>query len=400
MDYSKSNRQILYDLFQAYYDARKHKRNSLNVLRFEANLETNLFKLYEEIINGQYQPGKSICFVVKKPVLREVFAADFRDRIIHHLIFNYINPIVERQFILDSYSCRTGKGVAFGIKRLNHFIRSCSKNYSRDCYILKLDIKGYFMAMDRQILYQEVKQRLVGKKQVLQFNLNLVLSLIQKVIFNDPTKKCIIKGSQCDWQDLPKSKSLFWAGLNKGFPIGNLTSQLFGNIYLNDFDHFVKYQLGFQYYGRYVDDLILVHQDKKYLKKTITLIRYYLKNNLGLKLHDKKIYLQPYQKGIKFLGIIIKPYRTYLGNRTKNNFYQSICFWNYHLQNQNYRIDRLTAKKMLSSINSYLGIAKHYQTYRLRQKMLFRLSGCFWNIFYISGGYTKLALKCKLNPSF
>src|SRR3989344_410607 len=132
------SKKLLYDLFQAYYDARKNKRRTINALSFEIDYETKLFELYEEIKNEKYEISPSICFICFKPVKREIFAADFRDRIIHHLIYNYINPYFERLFLNDIYSCRAGKGTSYGIKRLDHFNRSCSENYKKDCYILKL----------------------------------------------------------------------------------------------------------------------------------------------------------------------------------------------------------------------------------------------------------------------
>ncbi len=229
----------------------------MNALAFEIDYESKLFELGEEIKNGKYEISRSICFISFEPVQREVFAADFRDRIIHHLIYNYINPYFERLFINDSYSCRIGKGTSYGIERVDHFIRSCSKNYKNDCYILKMDIKGYFMSMDRNILYEKVEKILNRFKPEIKFDFGLVLYLVRKVIFHDPTGNCIIRRIKNDWAGLPKSKSLFFAGKDKGFPIGNLTSQLFGNIYLNDFDHFIKHKLGFRYYGRYVDDFLL-----------------------------------------------------------------------------------------------------------------------------------------------
>ncbi|MDF1498686.1 MAG: RNA-directed DNA polymerase [Patescibacteria group bacterium] len=174
---------------------------------------------------------------------------------IFQFIFNYISPIFERLFINDSYSCRVGKGTSYGIKRMDYFIRSCSKNYKKDCWILKMDIKGYFMSMDRNILYKKIESRLKTVKNA-DFDVDLILYLIRAVVFHNPTKNCVIRGAKDNWVGLPKSKSLFFAGKDKGFPIGNLTSQLFGNIYLNDLDCFVKYKLGFKYYGRYVDDFL------------------------------------------------------------------------------------------------------------------------------------------------
>ncbi len=143
-------------MFQAYYDARKNKRKTINQLKFELEYEKNLFELYDEIIENRYKPKRSIAFIVNKPVKREIFAADFRDRVVHHLIFNYISPIFEKTFINDSYSCRVGKETHYGIKRIDKFIRSCSENYQKDCYILKLDITGYFMAINKTILFQKI----------------------------------------------------------------------------------------------------------------------------------------------------------------------------------------------------------------------------------------------------
>jgi len=195
------------------------------------------------------------------------------------------------------------------IKRIDHFIRSCSHNYKQECYILKLDIKGYFMSINKELLYNKVRQTLFDKQDNLNFDLPLILYLIEKTIFNDSTKNCIIKGKKMDWNGLPGTKSLFHSTENCGLPIGNLTSQLFGNVYLNEFDHWVKKDLHIKYYGRYVDDIVLVHQDKEYLKLSISYIRDYLKEKLHLELHPNKIYLATFTKGVKYLGTVTKPYR-------------------------------------------------------------------------------------------
>jgi len=391
---TSSEKQLLYDLFQAYFDARKNKRNTINALAFEIDYERKLFELYKEIKNRKYEISPSICFVIFKPVQREVFAADFRDRIIHHLIYNYISPFFERLFIHDNYSCRIGKGTSYGIKRLDHFIRSCSRNYNRDCYILKLDIKGYFMSMDRSVLYQKVGKTLYRFRDIAHFNIDLILYLVWETIFHDPTKNCLIKGAKNNWKGLPKSKSLFFAEKNKGLPIGNLTSQLFGNVYLNDFDHFVKSIPGVRYYGRYVDDIVIVHRDKKYLKFITPLLKEYLQSNLSLELHPKKIYLQHFSKGVSFLGTVIKPHRIYIKNRIKGSFYQKIQYWNNLLLKKQYKFTKKDIKQFLSSINSYLGIMKHYNTYKLCKKILTqKLSVHFRNYIYTSSDYGKFISK-------
>ena len=386
--------KITLDLFQAYFDARKNKRNTINALAFEKHFEANVFALCDEILENRYEPKPSICFIVDKPVKREIFAADFRDRVVHHFICNYISPVFEKIFINDSYSCRKGKGTHYGIKRIDHFIRSCSQNYTRDCYILKLDIKGYFMAMNKPLLYKKVKEELIKQKHKIDFDLPLVLYLIEKTIFNDPRKNCIIKGRKTDWAGLPESKSLIHAKRNCGLPIGNLTSQLFGNIYMNDFDHWVKRELGIKYYGRYVDDFVLAHPDKEHLTSLITTIRNYLVDTLNLTLHPDKIYLQHYSKGVQYLGAIIKPHRVYLANRTKGNFYATIESQN--LIARAHKPIKEEQGKFLSSMNSYLGIMKHYKSYKLRKNMIFKLLSCWWwNHVCLTGGIAKFSLKHK-----
>lgn len=386
--------KITLDLFQAYFDARKNKRNTINALAFEKYLEANLFALANEIIERKYTPKPSICFVVDKPVKREIFAADFRDRVIHHFIFNYISPIFEKTFINDSYSCRKGKGTHYGINRIDHFIRSCSNNYSKDCYILKLDIKGYFMAMNKSLLFDKIKNELIRNKSKVDFDLEFVLYLIEKTIHNDPKESCIIKGKKEDWEGLPQTKSLFHAQPNCGLPIGNLTSQLFGNIYMNEFDHWVKRELGIKYYGRYVDDFVLIHESKEYLQSVLPTLSNFLLSTFKLTLHPDKIYLQHYSKGVKYLGAVIKPHKTYIANRTKGNFYNAI-----ETQNKIARDHKPTKEEQQafqSSMNSYLGIMKHYKTYKLRKAMIFKnLSAWWWNYVYLSGGIAKFEMKRK-----
>jgi len=392
---NQSEDRILTDLFQAYFDARRNKRNTINALAFEKHFEENIFTLYDEIMSRTYSPKKSICFIVNKPVQREIFASDFRDRVIHHLIYNYIAPIFDKTFINDSYSCRIGKGTHYGIRRVDHFIRSCSQNYSEDCYILKLDIKGYFMAMNKQLLLNVVNNTLEDKPHQITFDLDLTKYLIEQTINANPVTNCTIKGKKSDWNGLPKDKSLFTANLGCGLPIGNLTSQLFGNIYMNDFDHFVKRELKIKYYGRYVDDFILVHKDKDYLKEIIPAMREYLSDSLQLNLHPDKVYLQHFTKGVNYLGTNIKPHRIYIAQRTKGNFHKAIVKHNEVIKDQKPNKEEL--ENFISSMNSYLGIMKHYKTYKIRKKLLFSyLLIWWWNYVYVSGGYSKLVLMSKM----
>ncbi len=213
--------------------------------------------------------------------------------------------------------------------------------------------------------------------------------MIEKIVFNDPTKNCRVNGKREDWVGLPKSKSLFFAKKNCGLPIGNLTSQLFGNIYLNDFDHFLKCKLGCKHYGRYVDDIVIVHWDKSFLKAVIIEVKNYLLDELGLELHPNKIYLQHYSKGVKFLGAILKPHRSYIANRTKGNFYAKIKEWNNLLATSGNKLEKEQVKEIIACANSYLGLLKQHKTAKLRRKLLNQFSVYFWNYARIEGGSLK-----------
>lgn len=358
------NEELKKELIQAYYDARKNKRNTLNALKFEINLEHNIIELYKEICEYRYQLSHSICFIVEEPVKREIFAAHFRDRIVHHFVINKINSIFEKQFIHDSYSCRVGKGTLFGIKRVARFIRRSTQNFSRDSYILKLDIEGFFMHINRKLLYKKIENLLSEKYH--EKDKNLLLYLIKTIILNDPTQNCIIKGKSSNWHGLPRSKSLFHTPPDCGLPIGNLTSQIFANFYLNDFDHFITNTLKMKFYGRYVDDFVIVHHNKVYLRSLISIIAEYLHTNLGLTLHPRKIYFQHYTKGVEFLGAVILPHRLYVANRTKGNFFRAIRFQNQLIEEHEPTKEEQDA--FVSNLNSYLGIMQHYKTNRIKAK--------------------------------
>ncbi len=382
----------LEELFEAYFECRKNKRYTLNALSFEIDYESNLVKLCEEINNGTYQIGSSIAFIVNVPVKREIFAADFRDRVVHHLVIHKLNHLFEKQFIYDSCSCRVGKGTHFGIRRIDKFVRQCSANYTRDCYILKLDLQGFFMSINKNILVAKLEQFINEKYK--EPDKDLIIKLCKQIIYNDPTKNCIIKGNKSDWDDLPRNKSLFGCNSDYGLPIGNLTSQVFANFYMDSFDHYIKHVQKIRYYCRYVDDFVIVHEDKEYLKNLIHQLSEYLKTDLEVTLHPKKIYLQHYSKGVKFLGTVVLPNRIYIADRTKGNFYAAL-----EKQNKIARDHKPTGEEQQafqSCMNSYLGIMKHYKTYSLRKAMIFKnLSAWWWNYVYLSGGIAKFEMKIK-----
>jgi RNA-directed DNA polymerase len=379
----------LEDFFQAYFDCRKSKRNSLNALDFELDFEEEVIELYEDINKGAYEISPLDVFIVNRPVKREIFAAQFRDRVIHHLVVNKLNSLFEKEFIYDSYSCRENKGTLFGIKRIKHFIASCSNSYKDDCWILKADIKGYFMSIDKDILINKLVNFI--EKNYQESDKNRVVWLCKKIINNNPIENCFLKSPCYKWRGLPKSKSLFCSRARCGLPIGNYTNQIFANFYLNSFDHFIKSVLRIKYYGRYVDDFIIISKDKNLIRLILPKVEIFLLKELKLHIHPRKIYFQHCSKGVNFLGSYIKPWRIYSSKRVKNNFWEKIDYLNMILKkNKLTEDDKIYIR---SSINSYLGMLNHFQTYRLRKKFLNQLDSGFWNIFEKGDNLEKIFIK-------
>lgn len=365
--------QLLLDLYRAYKDARRHKRRREYQLRFERNVEGELIRLRDAIISGRWRPGPSTCFIIHDPKMREVFAAQFRDRIVHHLLYNYIAPLLVPGFIRDSYSCITGRGTHDGILRLEEKIRRVSCNYSRPCYVLKLDIEGYFMHINRLKLLEICLKSLRPFR--LMMDEPLVRYLLESIIMDNPTDNCRRRGPLSDWDGLPNSKSLFYSPPNCGLPIGNLTSQLFSNIYLDLFDKYMTTLLGQDSYGRYVDDVYVVGTNAAALRRLVPLADSFLKEELGLSLSRNKIAIYSAYRGVEFLGAYLKPFRRYVGNHCLMRMNKRIRTLRY-----------LPTVTMSQSINSYLGITSHYAAYIIREKwILGPLSFAFMNGYFRSG---------------
>jgi retron-type reverse transcriptase len=288
----------LENIYRAYRQCRKHKRNTVNAMRFEQGLEENLVSLHEELTTGRYRPGRSTAFLVEKPKRREIFAADFCDRVVHHILVGYLEPRWERWFIHDSYACRKGKGTHKGVDRLRSFTRQVTANGTRRAWYLQLDVRGFFITMDRKVLYE----RLAAKETD-----PAVLWLIRTLVFYDPTENCAMRrASRADFETLPAHKTLFKAAPHCGLPIGNLTSQFFANVYLDALDQFAKHRLKARYYARYCDDVVLLSQDRAVLEGYEAQIRAFLLQELHLTLNDRRR-LRPVSDGIDFLGYIVRP---------------------------------------------------------------------------------------------
>jgi RNA-directed DNA polymerase len=377
--YEDTDDELLKDLFTAYFNCRKNKRNKNSSLEFEKHFESNVFKLYDDVITGRYKLSSSIAFVVTKPVRREVFAADFRDRVIHHFLIDKLNSIFETLFHPNSFACRVSKGTHYGIRSVREDMERVSDNYTKEAWLLKLDVKGFFMHINRDILNRRLMKLIFENYK--EKDKELIMRLVSMIVTHDSTSLCVVKGAPSDWVGLPPDKSLFHSPENCGIPIGNLTSQVFANFYLHSLDMFVTQDLGIGAYGRYVDDFYMISRDKEYLKLIIPKIKHFLRSDLCLTLHPKKIYLQEVKHGVPFLGTYIKPGRTYVGNRIKSGFYESIQAQNIVIRaicRNNSTPSEENFEQFISTMNSYLGLMRHFSTFRLRERMLNKYLSRLW----------------------
>ena len=368
--FSISREQLLHDLYHAYKRARLHKACSPDQQDFELHLETELISLANELYNRTYRPRPSICFVICEPKHREVFAANFRDRVVHHLYYEYTHQLFERTFIADTYSCIEGRGTHYGIGRLEHHIKGESQNYRKTCYILKIDIKGYFMHIDRKKLLalcmetlERMRSRNIGGEKPWdeEHDYALVSYLTTIFVLHDPLQGCQRRGRLDDWKGLPPSKSLFFSKEGCGLPIGNLTSQLFSNVYMNVFDQYCKRVLHCHRYGRYVDDAYVVSRDRAWLKLLVPKMREFLKTELGLQLHPDKIKRDDCMKGVSFLGAYIKPWRTYAYSDTVRRIRRKVRALD---------VCGCTPCYLCAAMSSYAGVFSHYKSRRVCEHAL------------------------------
>ena len=369
-NYNRSTRrsfkaQLELALYLSYLEARKGgKRHTHDEHDFEFNLFANLKYLTDDILNKTYLPSRSTAHIITKPVIREIFSAPFRDRIVHHLIFDSVYDWWDKHFIYDSYSCRKNKGTLFGIRRLDHHIRSVSENYKRPAYVMKLDIQGYFMSLPRKELYQRAVWGLNRqfKERTNTREYDILKFLWNRTIMDDPVKGARKKGSLSDWDKLPPNKSLFNQPPNQGIVIGNLTSQLLSNIYLDQLDRFITMDLGYKHYGRYVDDFIIVvnEQQLAQLKKDVYVIEEYL-STIGLTLHPKKRLLKDSKYGIPFLGATIYHNHIIPGPRLVRNSKQAMQ-------------EVVSGKRTIESVPSYMGHLKYFNSYNII-KQIFEQTG-------------------------
>jgi hypothetical protein len=325
---------ILFDeVVTAYYDCRRNKRNSKQQIKFEFNLEENLWNLYEDLKNETYTPGSHIYFILTTPKPREVWASNFRDRVVHHVLYNRLSYI-EDSYVPGSYACLKNKGTLRCAKDFQKCLRNLwseKENYR----VLQVDISNFYVSLDKNIL----------KEKIFKITDNeTTLRLLNLFINQNPTHKYHYKGNPELRKLIPERKSLF--NKDTGLPIGNLTSQMFANFYLNELDHFAIKNIT-SYYFRYLDDMIFVLPKEVPITQTINLINEKL-SKLGLQLNPCKTKHNVIDCGVNFVGFIVKPFSLYIRNSTKH---------------------RAKRAKTPESINSYYGLMRQGNCYNLRKSI-------------------------------
>lgn len=318
-------------MFLAWNEFKRGKDKKLDVQKFALNLEDNLFGLYNELKNNVYQHSNYKSFYVRDPKLRHIHKAEIKDRVLHHAVVKIIEPLFEKGFVVDSYSSRKNKGTHRAVRRFQKFAWKLSQNNTKTVWVLKCDVKKFFDTVNHEILINSIKKQIKDKKAI-------------KLIKN------IIKS--------------FEIGSEKGIPLGNLTSQLFSNIYLNELDQFIKRNLKIKWYVRYADDFVILSRDKLYLENLVYKINKFLKEKLNLQLHPEKIIIKKWHQGIDFLGYVSFPYYIILRTKTKKRIFKKII-----KKRRNLKTGLISQKSFNQTLWSYYGILKHCRGRGVKKKI-------------------------------
>ncbi|OHA56834.1 MAG: hypothetical protein A2114_02025 [Candidatus Vogelbacteria bacterium GWA1_51_14] len=303
------------NLFRAWVDFKKDKLKKQDVIDFSIEIESNLFNLHANLSDNQYRHGLYHPFYICDPKKRHIHKPTVKDRIVHQAVFRILESIYEKVFIFDSYSSRKGKGIHKAHRRLRYFAWKLSRNNTRPVFFLKCDIKKFFDSVDHDILLSILEKKIKDQQTI---------SLLRVIINSFCTKE------------------------NKGIPLGNLTSQLFSNIYLDLLDQYVKRVLRVKYYLRYADDFILIDADREKLENFLVLIKLFLDEKLKLVLHKDKIMISKFSDGVDFLGYVIFPYHQVLRTKTKRRAFKNVNKVN---------------------LPSYLGLLKHCRGRAIEKKL-------------------------------
>jgi RNA-directed DNA polymerase len=333
------------NLWNAYLNARKNKRFRGDVLEFTHNVEENLIQIQNELIHKTYKVGKYREFYVYDPKKRLIMALPFKDRVVQWAIYRIIEPILDKQFIYDSYACRKGKGIQKAADRLQYWLRKLDRSVEKP-YYLKLDISKYFYRIDHDILMQILERKIKDRD---------VLWLLETIIRSEDTKFGIPLGDHGFERERID-------GI--GIPIGNLTSQLFANLYLNELDQYAKHQLHLHYYIRYMDDVVILSEDKKEMRDVLEELSIFLQSELRLQLNNKTA-IRPISTGIEFVGYRIWPTHRKLKKKTTKKMKRRLRYLK-----RAYARGEVSADEVRSTLMSYLGYMKHADCYNLKRKIL------------------------------
>jgi RNA-directed DNA polymerase len=387
-------------ILQELLSAIKKTKNTAQKKKYFLDFYAIAKNLEEEITCGSYHPSQFSCFAVQDPKPREIFAPHFRDRIIHHLLVDRIESLIDKRFIHTSFANRKEKGIHQAIRSLQPVLR---KQTSR--YFLQIDIKNFFPSINKTTLFEIFNKHLQtlplprAEKELYEF-------LAHRIIFHDPTNpKPIFTGNKYLLKQIPSHKSLFNVQKLNGLPIGSLSSQFFANLYLNELDQFAKHILKIKYYFRYVDDIVIIGENTAILSGYKNAIDVYLREKLKLSLHPNKTILQPTKNGINFLGYVIKKDCLLVRNRSVRAFKKRLYFFNHLLNPKDYPIsnapqmmslakkyreenwippvkpDLFILSSMRATINSYYGIFCFADSYRLRKNLYEKNFGTLKNYF-------------------
>jgi RNA-directed DNA polymerase len=322
------------NLLLAWKEFLKDKKQKEDVQKFQLGLMDNILTLHQDLKSKTYRHGKYIAFKINDPKPRDIHKASVRDRLLHHAIYRILYPYFDKKFIYDSYSCRLGKGTHKAINRFRDFSRKVSKNNTRNCWILKCDIRKFFANINHQILKSIIFKHMHDSDTHV-----LLLNIIDSFHTKNDTISAMADIVSFARQDLV------------GLPLGNLTSQLLVNVYMNEFDQYMKHKLKVKYYIRYADDFVIFSQNKSHLENLIPDISQLLNNNLKLQLHPDKLFIKTLASGVDFLGWVQFSYHRVLRTSTKRRMFRN-------LKENNYKEE---------SVNSYLGMLVHGDAKKLEK---------------------------------
>lgn len=322
------------NLLTAWKEFVRGKRKKRDIQEFQYCLMDNILALHRELVAGTYKHGGYKAFKISDPKPRDIHKASVRDRLLHHALYRMLYPFFDRTFIADSYSCRKGKGTHRAINRFRQFAYKVSRNHTRTCWVLKCDIRKCFASIDQEVL-RNILTRYIPDKKLLRLTIEIISS------FSTPPVL---------------STTVSTTGNRKGLPLGNLTSQLLVNIYMNEFDQFVRHHLKARYYVRYADDFVFLSECRRELERIVPYMELFLAEQLKLKLHPDKMFINTFASGVDFLGWVHFPDHQVLRTATKRRM-----------------LARATGTESENVLASYLGLLAHGNAVSLAEPLLLKL---------------------------